>query len=126
MFEINVSSFVLLCCRLDPNNPENEELLARVSEARRRVEMSSSSSVGGTSKLTNLGSSGGYFRLDQHQDQLIFCTDAEIQRNPRFQMIQLRRAKVPEFKNYRMIPILDKEVPKGLLEARYSMTTLRI
>ena len=33
-------------------------------------------------------------------------------------MIQLRRAKVPEFKNYRMIPILDKEVPRGLLEAR--------
>lgn len=79
--------------------------------------MSSSSSVGGTSKLTNLGSSG-YFRLDQHQDQLIFCTDEEIQNNPRFQMIQLRRAKVAEFKNYRMIPILDKEVPKGLLEAR--------
>ena len=25
---------------------------------------------------------------------------------------------MPEFKNYRMIPILDKEVPKGLLEAR--------
>ena len=79
--------------------------------------MSSSSSTGGHSKLTNFGS-GGYFRLDQHQDQLIFCTDAEIQNNPRFQMIQLRRAKVQEFKNYRMIPILDKEVPKGLLEAR--------
>ena len=89
----------------------------RVNEARRKVEMSSSSSTGGHSKLTNFGS-GGYFRLDQHQDQLIFCTDAEIQNNPRFQMIQLRRAKVQEFKNYRMIPILDKEVPKGLLEAR--------
>jgi len=25
---------------------------------------------------------------------------------------------VQEFKNYRMIPILDKEVPRGLLEAR--------
>ena len=89
----------------------------RVNEARRKVEMSSSSSTGGISKLTNFGSTG-YFRLDQHQDQLIFCTDAEIQNNPRFQMIQLRRAKVQEFKNYRMIPILDKEVPKGLLEAR--------
>lgn len=103
--------------RLDPNDPENEELLTRVNEARRRLEMSSSSSVGGASKSTNLLSTG-YFRLDQHQDQLIFCTDAEIQNNARFQMIQLRRAKVPEFKNYRMIPILDKEVPKGLLEAR--------
>jgi coiled-coil and C2 domain-containing protein 2A len=62
--------------------------------------------------------SSGYFRLDQHQDQLVFCNDAEIQNNARFQMIQLRRAKVQEFKNYRMIPILDKEVPKGIIEAR--------
>ena len=90
----------------------------RVNEARRRAEVGGSSHV--TSKLSNLGSTitSGYFRLDQHHDQLIFCSDEEIQNNPRFQMIQLRRAKVPEFKNYRMIPILDKEVPKGLLEAR--------
>ena len=99
------------------NGISNGHSLHRVNEARRKVEMSSSSSTGGHSKLTNFGL-GGYFRLDQHQDQLIFCTDAEIQNNPRFQMIQLRRAKVQEFKNYRMIPILDKEVPKGLLEAR--------
>ena len=107
--------------RLDPNDPENEELIARVNEAKRRIEMSSaaSSSSGTLSKLagTNVGLSG-YFRLDQHQDQLVFCTDTEIQNNARFQMIQLRRAKVQEFKNYRMIPILDKEVPRGLLEAR--------
>ena len=82
----------------------------RVNEAKRKAELTSTSSISGTSKLAL---SGGYFRLDQHQDQLIFCSDAEIQTNPRFQMIQLRRAKVIEFKNYRMIPILDKEVPKG-------------
>ena len=88
----------------------------RVNEAKRKIELNSASSIG-TSRVTNFGASG-YFRLDQHQDQLVFCTDSEIQNNPRFQMIQLRRAKVQEFKNYRMIPILDKEVPKGLLEAR--------
>lgn len=88
-----------------------------MNEAKRRTELSTASSTGGTSKISNVGSTG-YFRLDQHLDQLNFCTDAEIQNNPRFQMIQLRRAKVPEFKNYRMIPILDKEVPKGILEAR--------
>ena len=105
--------------RLDPNDPENEELMARVNEAKRRIEMSSaaSSSSGTLSKLAR-GQISGYFRLDQHQDQLVFCTDTEIQNNARFQMIQLRRAKVQEFKNYRMIPILDKEVPRGLLEAR--------
>ena len=106
--------------RLDPNDPENEELISKVNEARRKVEIGGGSTLISTSKTSHLGStiSAGYFRLDQHHDQLIFCTDEEIQNNPRFQMIQLRRAKVPEFKNYRMIPILDKEVPKGLLEAR--------
>ena len=107
--------------RLDPNDPDNEELIARVTEAKRRVELSSaagSTSGAGTLGPGTLGASSGYFRLDQHQDQLVFCNDTEIQNNARFQMIQLRRAKVQEFKNYRMIPILDKEVPRGLLEAR--------
>ena len=36
----------------------------------------------------------------------------------RYQMLQLRRMKVPEFKNYRMIPALEKEIPKGIIEAR--------
>ena len=39
-------------------------------------------------------------------------------KNVRFQMIQLRRNKVQEFKNYRMIPITEKEIPRGILEAR--------
>ena len=30
----------------------------------------------------------------------------------------MRRVKVPEFKNYRMIPAFEKEIPKGLIEAR--------
>lgn len=39
-------------------------------------------------------------------------------KNVRFQMIQLRKNKVQEFKNYRMIPITEKEIPRGILEAR--------
>ena len=60
----------------------------------------------------------GYFRLDQHFDQLVFGTDEEIERNVRFQMLLLRKNKVPEFKNYRMIPASEKEIPRGILEAR--------
>ena len=60
----------------------------------------------------------GYFRLDQHSDQLMFATDEEIERNIRFQMLQLRKNKVPEFKNYRMIPASENEIPRGILEAR--------
>ena len=33
-------------------------------------------------------------------------------------MLTMRRVKVPEFKNYRMIPAFEKEIPKGLIEAR--------
>ena len=36
----------------------------------------------------------------------------------RFKMLTMRRVKVPEFKNYRMIPAFEKEIPKGLIEAR--------
>ena len=63
-------------------------------------------------------SGGGYFRLDQHADQLVFATDKEIEQNVRFQMLQLRKNKVPEFKNYRMIPASENEIPRGILEAR--------
>ena len=33
-------------------------------------------------------------------------------------MLQLRKNKVPEFKNYRMIPASENEIPRGILEAR--------
>ena len=74
----------------------------------------------GKSRLSSViaESGGGYFRLDQHSDQLVFATDEEIERNVRFQMLQLRKNKVPEFKNYRMIPASENEIPRGILEAR--------
>ena len=59
----------------------------------------------------------GYFRLDQMQDQFSFCTEEEIRNNLRFQLLQLRRAKAPEFRNYSMIPPLEKEIPKGIIES---------
>lgn len=74
----------------------------------------------GKTRLSSaIGESGrGYFRLDQHLDQVIFGTDEEIEKNVRFQMLQLRKNKVPEFKNYRMIPASENEIPRGILEAR--------
>ena len=55
---------------------------------------------------------------------MIFATDEEIERNVRFQMLQLRKNKVPEFKNYRMIPASENEIPRGILEAREKRYTM--
>lgn len=62
-------------------------------------------------------STRGYFRLDSHHDQLVFGTEADIENNIRFKMIQMRKNKVANFRNYNLIPISEKEIPKGLLEA---------
>ena len=45
-------------------------------------------------------------------------TTEEIDQSRRYRMLSMRRIKVPEFKNYRMIPSLEKEIPKGIIEAR--------
>ena len=51
------------------------------------------------------------------QDQFSFCSESELRNNLRFQLLQLRRAKAPEFRNYRMIPPTEKEIPRGIIEA---------
>jgi hypothetical protein len=63
------------------------------------------------------GGGGGHFRLDDHHDQLVVATEAEIESNVRFRMLQLRREKVSEFANCRMIPITEKEIPRNIVEA---------
>ncbi len=48
----------------------------------------------------------------------MFCSQAEIDKNLRFRLLQLRRSKaVNEFRNYRMVPANEKEIPKGIFEA---------
>ena len=99
--------------QIDPNDPDNEELMNRVAEARRKT---------GSTGVKGAGSADlkakNYFRLDQHSDQMAFGDGENLDKNLRYQMLQLRRMKVPEFKNYKMIPALEKEIPKGIIEAR--------
>ena len=103
----------LLSHRVDPNDPGNAELLASLQAARGR----SLGGVAGLEANVREGEDQGYFRLDQMEDQFAFCTEEELQSSLRFQMLQLRRAKAPEFRNYRMLPALEKEIPRGILEA---------
>lgn len=51
-------------------------------------------------------------------EQLIFATDAEIDGSLRFQVLQMRRDKVAEFRNFRPVPTSDKEMPKDIVLAR--------
>jgi len=41
-----------------------------------------------------------------------FVTEKEMEENRRFRLIQLRNEEVTEFRNYKMIPALEREVPK--------------
>ena len=107
---------------IDPKDPENRALMDRVHEISKVFDkqspISGSSGSGGIGRTDKFvpGGTGGHFRLDSYHDQFTFGTQDDLEHNPRFQMIQLRTKKVQEFKNYRMIPINAKEVPKGIFE----------
>lgn len=101
----------LLNHRIDPNDPRNAELMSTVVSTRKSFAVPSSLSEP-RSQMDQ-----GYFRLDQMDDQFSFCSEEQLNNNVRFQIIQLRSAKAPDFRNYRMIPSYDKEIPKGILES---------
>ena len=104
-------SLYLCSASPDPNDPSNADLLASLSAVRGK------SGLFPAVFTEPLLRDEGCFRLDQMQDQFSFCSEADIRNNLRFQLLQLRRAKAPEFRNYRMIPPVEKEIPKGIIES---------
>ncbi|TRY71952.1 hypothetical protein TCAL_17145 [Tigriopus californicus] len=107
---------------IDPMDPKNQDLMDRVLEAgKSNVDRPDSND---RNESSNSGSGyaptlqgGGHFRLDDYHDQFLLGTSSAIENNPRFQMLKLRSSQVAEFKNYRMIPINDKEIPRGIFES---------
>ena len=53
-----------------------------------------------------------YFRLEQLQEEFNFCDDMDIANNKRYQLLELRDGEVADFKNYKMVPALEKEIPR--------------
>jgi len=51
-----------------------------------------------------------YFRLEQLQEEFNFVSDAELERSKRFRLLRLRSQEVAEFRNYRCVPALEREV----------------
>uniref|UniRef100_A0A3Q3W2A0 C2 domain-containing protein n=1 Tax=Mola mola TaxID=94237 RepID=A0A3Q3W2A0_MOLML len=77
--------------RLDPNDPKNASIMQLVA---------SSGEV----------TAPEYFRLEQLQDEFNFVTDEELDRSKRFRLLQLRNREVAEFRNYKCVPALEREV----------------
>lgn len=57
-----------------------------------------------------------YFRLEHLQEEFNFVTDEELERSKRFHMLQLRNQRVAEFRNYKFVPALEKEVTKLMFQ----------
>lgn len=51
-----------------------------------------------------------YFRLEQLQEEFNFVTDEELERSKRFRLLRLRSQEVAEFRNYKCVPALEREV----------------
>lgn len=53
-----------------------------------------------------------YFRLEQLMEEFDFIDEAEFNANRRFQLLELRDGEVQEFRNYKMVPPYEKEIPR--------------
>jgi len=45
-------------------------------------------------------------------EEFDFVTDQELGENKRFQLLQLRDEEVQEFRNFKMVPVYEREIPR--------------
>ncbi|KAF0042441.1 hypothetical protein F2P81_005973 [Scophthalmus maximus] len=79
--------------RLDPNDPKNASIMQLLKVAR-------------SGEVT----APDYFRLEQLQEEFNFVTDEEFESSKRFRLLRLRNKGVGEFRNYKLVPALEREV----------------
>ncbi|KAI1888734.1 hypothetical protein AGOR_G00171780 [Albula goreensis] len=79
--------------RLDPNDPNNAALMQLLMVA-----------SGGELQVP------GYFRLEQLQEEFNFVSPEELQRSRRFRLLSMRTQEVAEFRNYKGVPAVEREV----------------
>uniref|UniRef100_A0A3Q3AMX4 Coiled-coil and C2 domain containing 2A n=1 Tax=Kryptolebias marmoratus TaxID=37003 RepID=A0A3Q3AMX4_KRYMA len=83
--------------RLDPNDPKNASIMQLVA---------SSGEV----------TAPEYFRLEHLQDEFNFVSDEELDDSKRFRLLRLRNQGVAEFRNYKLVPALESEIPDKVLQ----------
>ena len=65
-----------------------------------------------------------YFRLEQLQEEFDFCTDDELNSNKRFRLLEYRSQEVPDFRNYRMVPIVEQEIRNDFFDVSFDQVDL--
>ncbi|KAG8591451.1 hypothetical protein GDO81_000189 [Engystomops pustulosus] len=83
--------------KLDPNDPNNAALM----------------------QLIMIANSGDtyvpeFFRLEQLQKEFDFVSEEDLRRSKRYRLLQYRNQEVAEFRNYKMVPIKEREIPDKL------------
>ncbi|XP_006144956.1 coiled-coil and C2 domain-containing protein 2A [Tupaia chinensis] len=85
--------------KLDPNDPNNAPLMQLILIA-----------TSGESYVPD------FFRLEQLQQEFNFISDEELNRSKRFRLLRLRSQEVPEFRNYKQIPVYDREIMEKVFQ----------
>uniref|UniRef100_A0A8C3XVW0 Coiled-coil and C2 domain containing 2A n=1 Tax=Chelydra serpentina TaxID=8475 RepID=A0A8C3XVW0_CHESE len=85
--------------KLDPNDPKNADLMQLIMVA-----------TSGDACVP------GFFRLEQLQQEFNFVSDEELNRSKRFRLLQLRHREVAEFRNYKQVPLHEREITEKLFE----------
>lgn len=62
-----------------------------------------------------------YFRLEQLQEEFNFATDEELEKSRRFRLLRLRNRGVPEFRNHKNIPAVEREVTEKVFQVGTGM-----
>ncbi|XP_034364578.1 coiled-coil and C2 domain-containing protein 2A isoform X5 [Arvicanthis niloticus] len=85
--------------KLDPNDPNHAPLMQLISVA-----------TSGESYVPD------FFRLEQLQEEFNFVSEEELNRSKRFRLLHLRSQEVPEFRNYKQIPVYDREIMEKVFQ----------
>nr|XP_056711092.1 coiled-coil and C2 domain-containing protein 2A [Euleptes europaea] len=85
--------------KLDPNNPSNAALMHLITVA-----------TSGDASLPD------FFRLEQLQQEFNFVSDDEFNRSKRFRLLELRNGEVTEFRSYKHVPLLEREISERIFQ----------
>ncbi|XP_064007486.1 coiled-coil and C2 domain-containing protein 2A isoform X9 [Pogoniulus pusillus] len=85
--------------KLDPNDPNNAALMQLIMVA-----------TSGEAHVPD------FFRLEQLQQEFNFVSDEEFNRSKRFRLLQLRNEEVAEFRNYKQVPLHEREISDKIFQ----------
>ncbi|XP_074085863.1 coiled-coil and C2 domain-containing protein 2A isoform X2 [Macrotis lagotis] len=85
--------------KLDPNDPNNASLMQLIMVA-----------TGGDTYVPE------FFRLEQLQQEFNFVSDEYLNTSKRFRLLHLRSLEVPEFRNFKQVPVYDREIMEKVFQ----------